>query len=78
VGNVDHLLPEHEQLLHAGPVWSGISNERRVTVEPTTSLVAILALLILFAATSIRFGVDSREGFVKEQDQISSDSNSGV
>jgi hypothetical protein len=31
-------------------------------MEAITSLVAALALLILFAVTSIRFGVDSREG----------------
>jgi len=38
------------------------SNERRILMEAITSLTAALALLILFAVTSIRFGVDSHEG----------------
>jgi hypothetical protein len=39
-------------------------------VQATTILVAMLTLLILLAATSIRFGVDSREGYARQPDQI--------
>jgi hypothetical protein len=47
-------------------------------MEATTSVVTALALLILLAVTSIRFGVDSREGFSpKERDQTLSNSSSG-
>jgi len=68
MGNVGYLLP----------VKSGISNEQRVTMQDTTSLVATLAMPILFAATSIRFGVDTREVFARQRDRTSSDSNSRV
>lgn len=36
----------------------------------TASIFAAIAMLILFAVTSLRFGVDSREAFPsKERDQ---------
>jgi hypothetical protein len=36
----------------------------------TASLFAAIAMLILFAVTSMRFGADSRDGFsTKERDQ---------
>ena len=39
-------------------------------MEAITSLFIAIALLILLAATSIRFGVDSREGYATtEYDQ---------
>ena len=37
-------------------------NDRGTTMEATTILISALALLILLAVTSIRFGVESREG----------------
>jgi hypothetical protein len=36
-------------------------------MEPFASLITALALLILLAVTSMRFGVDSREGFSTNQ-----------
>lgn len=62
MGNVGHLLPDREQSLSNCPAVSIISNERRILMEAITSLTVALALLVLFAVTSIRFGVDSREG----------------
>ena len=35
-------------------------------MEALTSLVLALAVLILLAATSLRFGVESREGFTAQ------------
>jgi hypothetical protein len=46
-------------------------------MEATTILIVALALLILLAVTSIRFGVESREGFsTKEPGQASRGPNS--
>jgi hypothetical protein len=39
-------------------------------MEAVTSLVVALALLILLAATSLRFGVDSREGFIAHEPDL--------
>jgi hypothetical protein len=39
-------------------------------MEDVTSLVLALALLILLAATSLRFGVDSRDGFTTQQPDL--------
>jgi hypothetical protein len=47
------------------------------SMEATTILIVALALLILLAVTSIRFGVESREGFsTKEPGQASRGPNS--
>ena len=52
-------------------------NDRGTTMEATTILISALALLILLAVTSIRFGVESREGFsTKEPAQASRGPNS--
>lgn len=61
--NVNHFLPDHERSLFNRTVASRSSNEWRMTMEAITSLGAALALLILLAVTSMRFGVDSREIF---------------
>jgi hypothetical protein len=39
-------------------------------MEAVTSLIVALALLILLAATSLRFGVDSREGFTAHEPDL--------
>lgn len=36
-------------------------------MEAVTTLFTAIALLILLAATSVRFGVDSRQGFATEE-----------
>jgi uncharacterized membrane protein YdfJ with MMPL/SSD domain len=61
--DVNHFLPDHERSLFNRTVASRSSNEWRMTMEAITSLGAALALLVLLAVTSMRFGVDSREIF---------------
>ena len=39
-------------------------------MEALTSLVLALALLILLAATSLRFGVESRKGFTAQEPDL--------
>jgi len=59
---VDRRWQEHEKARFNRPATSGIVNDRGTTMEATTILISALALLILLAVTSIRFGVESREG----------------
>ena len=48
-------------------------------MEATTILISALALLILLAVTSIRFGAESRDGFsTRERGQTSTGSKSVV
>ena len=54
-------------------------NDRGTTMEATTILISALALLILLAVTSIRFGVESREGLsAKDGGRTPSERNSVV
>jgi len=74
---VDRRWQEHEKARFNRPATSGIVNDRGTTMEATTILISALALLILLAVTSIRFGVESREGFsTKEPGQASRGPNS--
>jgi hypothetical protein len=45
---------------------------RREAAVEVDTLFAAVATLILFAATSFRFGADSREGFVSKERELAS------
>ena len=76
MARVGHLLRDHEQLR---PVAPAVSNERRLMVHDATSLIEALALLILFAVTSIHIGVDGHEGSAaNERGQTLIDSNADI
>jgi hypothetical protein len=61
IGHLVHLAPEHKHVVCDWPALSRLLKERSTSMEPFASLVT--ALLILLAATSMRFGVDTREGY---------------
>jgi len=76
---VDRRWQQHEKARFNRPATSGIVNDRGTTMEATTILISALALLILLAVTSIRFGVESREGLsAKDGGRTPSERNSVV
>jgi len=77
--HVGRLVQEHDKAQFNRPAPSGIVNDWSTTVEATTIFISALALLILLAVTSIRFGAESREGFsTKERDQTLRESTPAV
>ena len=56
--DVSYLLPEHDQ---SSPVAPAIANERHMMPQDITSFIAALALLILYAVTSIRIAAENEK-----------------